>query len=156
MVRFLLRWAAVATAASLVSACSGGMPHTSAPSAGSGTASEAIGVVAPQALGAPVGVRSVVHLPLRNAAALEALVAAQSTQGSSQYHHFITPLQFAQQYAPTAANLKAAAAALQGMGFKEGDYPVSEQLSKESLALPIFAEATEDEIRAVAELISGF
>jgi len=118
MVRFLLRWAAVATAASLVSACSGGMPHTSAPSAGSGTASEAIGVVAPQALGAPVGVRSVVHLPLRNAAALEALVAAQSTQGSSQYHHFITPLQFAQQYAPTAANLKAAAAALQGMGFQ--------------------------------------
>jgi subtilase family serine protease len=94
------------------------MPHTSAPSAGSGTASEAIGVVAPQALGAPVGVRSVVHLPLRNAAALEALVAAQSTQGSSQYHHFITPLQFAQQYAPTAANLKAAAAALQGMGFQ--------------------------------------
>jgi kumamolisin len=121
MVRFLLRWAAVAIAASLVSACSGGMPHTSSPmggSAGTGTASEAVGVVTPQALGAPVGVRSVVHLPLRNAAALEALVAQQSTQGSSQYHHFLTPTQFANEYAPTAASLKAAAATLTGMGFQ--------------------------------------
>jgi len=46
--------------------------------------------------------------------------------------------------------------ALEGLGFKEGDFPVSEQLSKETLALPIFAEATEEEIRAVAELILSF
>jgi dTDP-4-amino-4,6-dideoxygalactose transaminase len=46
--------------------------------------------------------------------------------------------------------------ALASFGFKEGDFPVSEQLSKETLALPIFAEATEDEIRAVAELIAAF
>jgi dTDP-4-amino-4,6-dideoxygalactose transaminase len=43
--------------------------------------------------------------------------------------------------------------ALETLGFKEGDFPVSEQLSKETLALPIFAEATEEEIRTVAELI---
>jgi dTDP-4-amino-4,6-dideoxygalactose transaminase len=46
--------------------------------------------------------------------------------------------------------------ALKGLGFKEGDFPVSERLSKETLALPIFAEATEEEIRAVAELIESF
>jgi dTDP-4-amino-4,6-dideoxygalactose transaminase len=46
--------------------------------------------------------------------------------------------------------------ALEGLGFKEGDLPVSEQLSKETLALPIFAEATEEEIKAVAELIIAF
>jgi dTDP-4-amino-4,6-dideoxygalactose transaminase len=46
--------------------------------------------------------------------------------------------------------------ALENLGFKEGDFPVSEQLSKETLALPIFAEATEEEIRSVAELIVSF
>jgi dTDP-4-amino-4,6-dideoxygalactose transaminase len=46
--------------------------------------------------------------------------------------------------------------ALKHLGFKEGDFPVSEQLSKETLALPIFAEATEDEIRTVAELIKTY
>jgi dTDP-4-amino-4,6-dideoxygalactose transaminase len=46
--------------------------------------------------------------------------------------------------------------ALKSLGFKEGDFPVSEQLSKETLALPIFAEATGEEIRAVAELIVTF
>ena len=46
--------------------------------------------------------------------------------------------------------------ALENLGFKQGDFPVSEQLSKETLALPIFAEATEEEIRTVAELIVSF
>jgi dTDP-4-amino-4,6-dideoxygalactose transaminase len=45
--------------------------------------------------------------------------------------------------------------ALQHLGFKEGDFPVSEQLSKETVALPIFAEATEEEIRTVADLIAS-
>lgn len=46
--------------------------------------------------------------------------------------------------------------ALKSFGFKEGDFPVSEQLSKETLALPIFAEATKEEIGAVADLIVAF
>jgi dTDP-4-amino-4,6-dideoxygalactose transaminase len=53
-------------------------------------------------------------------------------------------------YYPRALHLQPA---LESLGFKEGDFPVSEQLSKETLALPIFAEATEEEIRAVADLI---
>jgi dTDP-4-amino-4,6-dideoxygalactose transaminase len=56
-------------------------------------------------------------------------------------------------YYPRALHLQPA---LEGYGFKEGDFPVSEQLSKETLALPIFAEATEEEIRIVADLITSF
>ncbi len=56
-------------------------------------------------------------------------------------------------YYPRALHLQPA---LETFGFKEGDFPVSEQLSKETLALPIFAEATEEEIRSVSELITSF
>lgn len=56
-------------------------------------------------------------------------------------------------YYPRALHLQPA---LENLGFKEGDFPVSEQLSRETLALPIFAEATEEEIRAVSELIVSF
>ena len=46
--------------------------------------------------------------------------------------------------------------ALARYGYKAGDFPVSEQLSKEVLALPIFAELTEEEIATVAGLIREF
>ncbi len=46
--------------------------------------------------------------------------------------------------------------ALASYGYKAGDFPVSEQLAKEVLALPIFAELTEDEITTVAGLIREF
>ena len=46
--------------------------------------------------------------------------------------------------------------ALASYGYQAGDFPVSERLSHEVLALPIFAELTEDEINAVAGLIREF
>jgi len=46
--------------------------------------------------------------------------------------------------------------ALASYGYKAGDFPVSEQLAKEVLALPIFAELTEEEIATVAGLIREF
>ena len=42
------------------------------------------------------------------------------------------------------------------LGLKAGDLPVAEQAAKEVLALPMFPELTDDEIRLVVESISGF
>ena len=42
------------------------------------------------------------------------------------------------------------------LGLKEGDMPVSEQAAKEVLALPMFPELTETEIRRVVESIADF
>jgi dTDP-4-amino-4,6-dideoxygalactose transaminase len=56
-------------------------------------------------------------------------------------------------YYPLSLHLQPALAAY---GYKAGDFPVSEQLSKEVLALPIFAELTEEEITTVAGLIREF
>ena len=56
-------------------------------------------------------------------------------------------------YYPLALHLQPALAAY---GHQAGDFPVSEQLSKEVLALPIFAELTGDEIATVAGLIREF
>lgn len=46
--------------------------------------------------------------------------------------------------------------ALKEFGYNAGDFPVSEQLAREVLALPIFAELTGDEVAAVAGLIREF
>ena len=56
-------------------------------------------------------------------------------------------------YYPLPIHLQPALAAY---GYKAGDFPVSEQLAREVLALPVFAELTEDEIAAVAGLIREF
>lgn len=42
------------------------------------------------------------------------------------------------------------------LGYKEGDFPVSEKVSKEILSLPIYPEITEDEVDFVCETIKGF
>jgi UDP-2-acetamido-2-deoxy-ribo-hexuluronate aminotransferase len=42
------------------------------------------------------------------------------------------------------------------LGYKRGDFPVSEQLSGEVLALPIYPELTPQEVEYVAAAIGGF
>jgi dTDP-4-amino-4,6-dideoxygalactose transaminase len=42
------------------------------------------------------------------------------------------------------------------LGYMEGDFPVSERISRNSLALPIFPELTEEEIRYVVDQIEVF
>lgn len=43
--------------------------------------------------------------------------------------------------------------ALKSLGYKKGDLPVTEQVSKEVLSLPIYPELTEDDIRLTSEVI---
>jgi subtilase family serine protease len=66
---------------------------------------------------APAGVRIYVHLPLRNSSALDQLIQAQSTQNSPQYHQFLTPAQFREQFGPTASDLQTVASTLNAQGF---------------------------------------
>jgi len=46
--------------------------------------------------------------------------------------------------------------AYQYLGHKEGDFPVAEQLAKETLSLPIYPELTESQIEYVAQQIKTF
>ena len=118
MNRLIIRVAAVACIAPLVSACGGGggtraVPATTAQSTQSNP-SAPVGV--PQS--AARGVQVAVHLPLRNGADLDALIARQGQRGSADYHRFLTPSEFRAKYAPSADDLDAAATALRGLGFE--------------------------------------
>jgi subtilase family serine protease len=55
-------------------------------------------------------------LPLRNAAALDALLEAQQIAGSPQYQQWLTPQQFHDQFGPTAATLAQVKATLAAAG----------------------------------------
>jgi subtilase family serine protease len=57
-------------------------------------------------------------LPLHNVAELEDLTRVQSDPQSPQYHHFITVAQFRARYAPTAATVQQAVAALRASGIQ--------------------------------------
>ncbi len=46
--------------------------------------------------------------------------------------------------------------AFRHLGHREGDFPVTEKLSREILSLPIYPEMTDDQVRYVAERIAGF
>ncbi len=67
---------------------------------------------------APRGVRTYVHLPLRNGSELDRLIRQESSKNSPMFHKFITPAQFRASYGPRASDLQSAAEALQKGGFK--------------------------------------
>ncbi len=46
--------------------------------------------------------------------------------------------------------------AYQDLGYKQGDFPQAEALGETCLSLPMFAELTEEEVRAVAEAIRSY
>ena len=62
-------------------------------------------------------VKLVVHLPLRNRAGLENLIASQSNRHSPMWKHWLTPQQFAAEFGPTAATQASAVSTLRGLGF---------------------------------------
>jgi dTDP-4-amino-4,6-dideoxygalactose transaminase len=43
-----------------------------------------------------------------------------------------------------------------GLGYKDGDFPVAEQMAKEALALPVYPELQAEEIEQVSHSIAGF
>ncbi|MBC5802193.1 MAG: peptidase S53, partial [Candidatus Eremiobacteraeota bacterium] len=57
-----------------------------------------------------------VHLPVRNSAQLDQLVRIQSTPGSPQYHHFLTPAQFRRAFGATSDTVARATSALRTSG----------------------------------------
>lgn len=57
-----------------------------------------------------------VYLPLRNSGVLDALLKAQQTPGSSDYHKWLSPAQFGAQFGPTAQAMADTAASLKAQG----------------------------------------
>ena len=58
-----------------------------------------------------------VFLPLRNTAALDALLHDQKTSGTPNYHHWLTPAEFAGQFGPLPQDLARAKQAMIAQGF---------------------------------------
>ena len=44
----------------------------------------------------------------------------------------------------------------EGLGYKEGDFPVSEQTCREIINLPIYAELTDEQVDYVIESVNSF
>ena len=59
-----------------------------------------------------------ISLNLRNVDALNELIAAQNDPTSSSYHHYLTPQQFEQSFAPTQATIQTVTAYLQSQGIQ--------------------------------------
>lgn len=120
MNRPLLRSLLLAAVAPLVAACGGG--SRSAPAALPQSVQPSSPQIANAASGVPQaavrGILVTVHLPLRNSAELDTLLANQADERSPMYRHFLTPQQFRDSYAPAPADLNAAAATLQAAGYE--------------------------------------
>src|SRR6202789_3783765 len=58
-----------------------------------------------------------VYLPLSNTAALDQLLQSQTDSNSPNYHRWLTPAQFKQQFGPTPATEAKAKGLLPGAGF---------------------------------------
>jgi subtilase family serine protease len=64
-------------------------------------------------------------LGFRNQDDLSALIARQSTAGSSDYHHYLTAAQFHQRFSPSAADEAKVEAGLRALGFQVTGKPAS-------------------------------
>jgi kumamolisin len=118
MTRLILRIGALACIATLVSACGGGGGSHAVPMAPAQSGPQQAMAAVPVPESAIRGVQVTVHLPLRNSADLDSLIARQGDQNSADYHHYLTPDQFRASYGPAQSDLATAAATLQGMGFQ--------------------------------------
>jgi dTDP-4-amino-4,6-dideoxygalactose transaminase len=85
---------------------------------------------------------SVFHLYVLQTAERDALLAYLQEQGIAAGIHYPIPLHLQP--------------AFRHLGYKAGDFPMSEDLGRECLSLPLFPELTEDEVRTVAQAVRTF
>ena len=97
------------------------------------------GVVAP---GASPGATHVYHLYVIRTPQRDALQAYLREQGIATAVHYPIPIHMQPFYA--------------GIGFRRGQFPVTEHLCGEILSLPMFPEMTEEQIKYVADRVRGF
>jgi dTDP-4-amino-4,6-dideoxygalactose transaminase len=88
------------------------------------------------------GVESVYHIYLILVDDRDSLQKHLAGKGIGTGLHYPVPLHLQKAYS--------------NMGFKEGDFPVSEKVSKRLLSLPMFAELTKEQIEYVCESIKEF
>ncbi len=114
MTRIVVRFAAVSCIAAFLAGCGGGASSPALPRQPQSVAQAPIQPVGEEAVR---GIAVALHLPLRNGAALDALIARQSDRHSADYHRYLTPEQFRAQFGPPAADLTTAATVLKELGF---------------------------------------
>lgn len=85
------------------------------------------------------GDRHVYHVYAVRSARRDALQRYLGAQGIHTGIHYPAPVHLQPAYAD--------------MGYRAGDFPISERLTREVLSLPMFAELTEDQQRAVASAV---
>jgi dTDP-4-amino-4,6-dideoxygalactose transaminase len=86
--------------------------------------------------------KPVFHLYIARAPQREKLQAFLNENGIGTGLHYPVPVHLQKAYG--------------GKGYKEGDYPITEKVSKEILSLPMFPELTEEQIKYVVEKINEF
>lgn len=80
--------------------------------------SSAASAATPSTVPATQSVSFSVYLPLRNQAAMKALLVAQQTKGSASYRKWLTPAQASAQFGPDAATVAQLKSALTAAGFQ--------------------------------------
>lgn len=85
--------------------------------------------------------RSVYHLYVVRTSAREALQAHLAAEGVATGVHYPVPVHLQ--------------AAYRDLGYREGDFPVTERLAGEILSLPMYPELTSEELERVAKSVRG-
>jgi subtilase family serine protease len=109
--------------------------------------------------GAIAGSAVFVHLPLRNGSELDGLLQAQTDKNSPEYHHFLTPGQFRDRYAPAGADIATAAAALKALGFhtwttSQGVVAAAPQATIESVFGVRYRASAQSAVRGGAQAVA--
>lgn len=91
---------------------------------------------------APEGVREVFHLYVVRHPRRDDLKTFLEARGIATGIHYPRPIHLQPAYA--------------FLGYKSGDFPVTERLAEQSLSLPMYAELTEEQIEYVADAVRVF